>query len=155
MNWDAIGAIGEILGAVAVFCSLIYLAVQIRNQNQESQAASVHEVIEGYRTTIAALHQAEMADIWVKGIDDFDQMTESERLRFVVYLTTALRSFEDAYYQWRQGRLETDIWKGLLAPLVDVKSTVSFGRFWEIRKHHFRPEFVLYIEALESGKYSW
>ncbi len=30
MNWDAIGALGEILGASAVFASLIYLAIQIR-----------------------------------------------------------------------------------------------------------------------------
>jgi hypothetical protein len=28
MNWDAIGAIGEVIGAVAVVASLVYLAVQ-------------------------------------------------------------------------------------------------------------------------------
>lgn len=33
MTWDAIGAIGEIVGAIAVVASLIYLASQIRNQN--------------------------------------------------------------------------------------------------------------------------
>ena len=30
MNWDAIGAIGELVGALAVFLTLIYLATQIR-----------------------------------------------------------------------------------------------------------------------------
>jgi hypothetical protein len=35
MNWDAIGAIGEIAGAVAVFGSLVYLAIQIKGQNIE------------------------------------------------------------------------------------------------------------------------
>ena len=35
MNWDAIGAVGEILGAMAVFLSLVYLASQIRAQNRE------------------------------------------------------------------------------------------------------------------------
>ena len=30
MNWDAIGAIGELLGAVAVVLTLGYLAAQIR-----------------------------------------------------------------------------------------------------------------------------
>ena len=30
MNWDAIGAIGEIIGALAVFLTLVYLATQIR-----------------------------------------------------------------------------------------------------------------------------
>lgn len=99
MNWDAIGAIGEIIGALAVVISLAYLASQIRIQNRESRAASVHQVIEGYRSSIAALHDPEMADIWISGMEDFDSLAPSQRLRFVIYLTVALRSFEDAYFQ--------------------------------------------------------
>lgn len=30
MNWQAIGAIGEIMGVMAVFLSLIYLGIQIK-----------------------------------------------------------------------------------------------------------------------------
>jgi hypothetical protein len=155
MNWDAIGAVGEIIGALAVVVSLIYLASQIRIQNRESRAASVHQVIDGYRSSIAALHEPEMADIWIAAMTDYDSLTESQRLRFVVYLTVALRSFEDAYFQWREGRLEAEIWHGLLAPLIDVKSTSAFERFWVIRRHHFRPEFADYIDALEAGDYSY
>lgn len=43
MNWDAISAVGEIVGAAAVVLTLIYLAVQIRQNNkhlaQEAQRA--------------------------------------------------------------------------------------------------------------------
>jgi hypothetical protein len=39
MNWDAIGAMGEILGALAVLVTLIYLAVQIR-QNTSAVATA-------------------------------------------------------------------------------------------------------------------
>jgi len=155
MNWDAIGAIGEIVGALAVVISLVYLASQIRIQNRESRTASVHQVIEGYRSSIAALHEPEMADIWVRAIGDFDSLTEPQRLRFVVYLTVALRSFEDAYFQWREGRLEAEIWHGLITPLVDLKSTSAFESFWALRRHHFRPEFADYVDTLEAGNYSF
>jgi len=30
MNWDAIGGIAELLGAIAVFATLVYLTVQVR-----------------------------------------------------------------------------------------------------------------------------
>jgi hypothetical protein len=30
INWDAIGAVGEIVGAIAVLATLIYLVIQIR-----------------------------------------------------------------------------------------------------------------------------
>lgn len=62
MNWDAIGAIGEIIGATAVVVSLFYLATQIRVQNRESRIASIHQVVEGYRTSIAWLSDPQTWD---------------------------------------------------------------------------------------------
>ena len=53
MNWDAIGAVGEILGAAALFASLIYLALQIRIQNRESQLSAIHDISVGFRESIA------------------------------------------------------------------------------------------------------
>ncbi len=50
MNWEAIGAIGEFLGATAVVVSLIFVGVQIRKNTRASQTA-------GYRTLIDALGQ--------------------------------------------------------------------------------------------------
>ena len=40
MNWDAIGAIGEVVGALAVLITLIYLANQIRQSNRIGVTAS-------------------------------------------------------------------------------------------------------------------
>jgi len=39
VNWDAIGAIGQVLGSIAVFITLGYLAVQVRHQRQENRRA--------------------------------------------------------------------------------------------------------------------
>ena len=155
MNWEAAGAIGEIIGAAAVVMSLVYLASQIRTQNREARAASVHQVMHEYASAISRLHEPGMADIWVRGIEDFDSLTPPQRIRFVIYLMGSIRSFEDAYFQWREGRLEDDVWRSLLAPLLDVKSTEAFARFWELRRHQIRPEFADYVDGLEDGKYSF
>jgi hypothetical protein len=155
VNWDAVGAIGEIFGAAAVVVSLLYLASQIRTQNREARAASVHQVLHEYSTAISRLHEPEMADIWVAAIEDFESLGPSQRLRFVIYLMVAVRSFEGAYFQWREGRLEDDVWRALLPSLLDVKSTEAFARFWELRRHQFRNEFAEYIDSLDEGKYSF
>ena len=49
MNWDAIGAIGEIVGALAVLATLIYLAIQVR-QNSVLQRAQTHQQLAHDRT---------------------------------------------------------------------------------------------------------
>ena len=39
MNWEEVGAIGQVLGSVAVFITLVYLAIQTRHARSESQRA--------------------------------------------------------------------------------------------------------------------
>ena len=41
MNWEAIGAIGEVFGGVAVLATLIYLAVQVRQAKRQLKLNSV------------------------------------------------------------------------------------------------------------------
>lgn len=43
MNWDAIGAVGEVLGAVAVIATLAYLAVQVRHLKSELHMSSLKD----------------------------------------------------------------------------------------------------------------
>ena len=46
MNWEAIGAIGEIAGAIAVVLTLFYLSRQIRHNSDVSKVSSYHQAIE-------------------------------------------------------------------------------------------------------------
>ena len=48
MNWDAIGAFGEILGAVAVLLTLLYLATQVRQTNVISRFDTTKDIIQSF-----------------------------------------------------------------------------------------------------------
>ena len=48
MNWDAIGAVGELLGASAVLVTLIYLAVQIRQNTSAAATATYESTMTGF-----------------------------------------------------------------------------------------------------------
>ena len=39
MNWEAIGAIGELVSSLAVLVTLIYLTLQVKHARTESRAA--------------------------------------------------------------------------------------------------------------------
>ncbi len=53
MNWDAIGAIGELVGAVGVIATLGYLAVQIRQNTNAVKLGTSHAVAEEFRGMFA------------------------------------------------------------------------------------------------------
>lgn len=155
MNWVAAGAIGDIVGALAVVISLIYLAVQIRNQNLEAKAATIQQVLQTNANSISQLQDPALAQIWLAGLDDIGALSDVERLRFVIYITTIMRSYENAFFQWRSGRLDDETWNTLVAVVRDVKSTPMYSQVLEIRRHHFRPEFMNYMDELEVGDYSY
>jgi hypothetical protein len=39
MNWDEVGAIGQVLGSLAVFVTLGYLAIQVKHSRQDARRA--------------------------------------------------------------------------------------------------------------------
>jgi hypothetical protein len=45
MNWDSVGAVGEIVGALAVLITLIYLSVQIRQNTKVARSAALDSSI--------------------------------------------------------------------------------------------------------------
>jgi len=48
MNWNAIGAIGEVLGASVVLITLVYLAIQVRRSNELAYFNATNEVFKQF-----------------------------------------------------------------------------------------------------------
>ena len=48
MNWDALGAVAELVGAIAVVATLTYLAVQIRTTRLGEASAATYSAMEGF-----------------------------------------------------------------------------------------------------------
>jgi len=153
MNWDAIGAIGEILGALAVVTSLLYLATQIRGQNREAKVAAVHDISQALGNHVSQLQDPEKAELLVEAMSGWDDFSPTSRLRFIGFFIPALRIFEDGYFQWRQGRLEEATWNTMIAQLTDFMDNEGARKCWEMRKHQFREDFVCYVDRLPRTTY--
>jgi hypothetical protein len=76
LNWDAIGAVGEVIGAGGVIASLLYLSVQIRRSDHTARAESLSSVLDGWRDR-SGLHlfiNNEVPDLFAKGLTDFEML---------------------------------------------------------------------------------
>ena len=84
MDWDAIGAIGEIVGAVGVIGSLAYLAVQIRKSDQTARANSLQALWDGARDRSfnPNFTDREVGDLFARGLSNFDALDSSDKRRF-------------------------------------------------------------------------
>lgn len=55
MNWEALGAIGELVGAVAVVVTLLYLSAQIRHSNRTSKSAVASDLMQKYNDLLTVV----------------------------------------------------------------------------------------------------
>ena len=153
MNWEALGAIAEFVGAVGVIASLVYLGVQIRGQNRESRLAAMHEINVSYREAIARFMDGDLARLFVKTNDDAESLSDAESLRLTIGLITMFRVWEEAHYLWTAGRLDARIWNSITSQYSTFLSTPAFQRVWALRREHFDSDFQNLVDTLEEREY--
>ena len=155
MNWEAIGAIGEIIGATAVVASLVYLAVQIRTQNRESRMSAMHDISVGYRDGLAAVAEGDMADLFVKAFDDYESLTRPETIRLIAGASRLFRIWEEAYLLNQAGYLEKRTWETMLRQFNGYISLRPFYEVWATRKQFFDNEFQDFVNSLDPVDYNF
>ncbi len=148
MNWDAIGAVGEILGAAGVIVTLIYLARQIRQNTRATRLSTSHSIATAARDwNRPLLLDPELAWTFQVGTEDPSRLDEKEHARFIELCFSLLRMFEDAHYQYHNGALDRDVWKGYEKLYAAYAKAPGFQMYWKERKETFRPEFREYIDG--------
>jgi hypothetical protein len=111
-NW---AAIAEVVGAVAIVVTLIYLAVQIRDGNREARANTIQAAIRNEMEVGAVI--APYAGIWDKVLTG-EHLDPGEEVRTAIILyNLLLTESENRYYQFRSGYLDTQAWEGREASL--------------------------------------
>ena len=154
MNWDAVGAVGEIVGAAAVVISLIYLALQIRAQNREARRAAMHDFSEGFRDTMATFaSDSEIAKIFVRGNDDFAGLSDDEKLRMIIGWQRMFRVWEEGYHEYKAARLEARIWNPMVRQLASFLASPVVNRVWELRRGYYDDEFRSFVDNLPPTEY--
>ena len=96
MNWEAISAVSEIVGAIAVVISLIYVATQIHQNTRMMRSAAKQSLTE---TTQNLIYKAiDYSEEWVKLMTGDDPSTSEEDARMSLLVRATLRGFESQYY---------------------------------------------------------
>ncbi len=107
MNWEAIGAISETIGAVGVVASLLYLASQVR---ASARASAVEAKLESTRLLNDfidyLIESPELNDLFLRGLADLDSLSREDYLRFSNMSLKAFWFFSAGHFQFRNGTLD-------------------------------------------------
>jgi hypothetical protein len=143
MNWDAIGAIGEMVSAVAVFFSLFYLANQIRVSNRASTHAAEQHVLDNQRIWSGRIADSDsLSTIWLKGSRDKPELTESEWVRFGTLCQEVTLGWERGFLLEVGGDVSTTVLERETRMRKLVLGSRGYRKWFMARKLVLRAEFA-------------
>jgi len=140
--------VAELVGALAVIASLVYLAVQLRQNNKMIRLSTLHDISSLYITCMLSVnHDQESTNLWIKGLSRYEELSPGEKARFLAFMGASMRTLAEQHYQWEQGALDSSTWEGMKALVDDFTQYPGFKVYWALRRHQFSASFRDHVEA--------
>jgi hypothetical protein len=111
MNWEAIAAIGQLASAAAVLITLIYLAIQLK-QNTTAVATSTYEsTMTGFNDiNVMVASHPKLASVLDRGCLGLDRLTAEEIVQFNFILRCYANQWWKLFKLHERGGLPTEEW---------------------------------------------
>jgi hypothetical protein len=147
-------AIGEMVGAIAVVVSLIYVGVQVRQNTRATRVITRQAFVQTHGENVSHLMQEEFRDIYWRGLAGLSNLHGSELAAFGGWAAQIFREFESFYFQWKAGAFDDQIWSGWNCQFRDAFGYLGVQEVWTLRCHHFSAEFREFVGREIAGKES-
>ena len=153
INWEAMGAIAELVGGAAVLVTLIYLAIQVKQNTATAREAILRNQTDRNMDNSKFIAGTPgMMDIYIRTMDDPGAVTREERWRFGSYMYGMFLDFQEAYH-FSISQRQVDYWW----PFINKNILFYLGRpggaaWWNSQgRNMLDPDFVAFVDRqLES-----
>src|SRR4030095_5363526 len=111
MNWDAISAVSQFVGSIAVVLSVLYLGIQVHRSTriarvaaQDAAAAAVRDVTNTFR------ENGDRSRIWGAGLEALKTLSPEDQARFFHATHQFLKALETIHFHYVNGFMGKQLW---------------------------------------------
>jgi len=149
VNWEALGAIGEVAGAVAVVITLIYLTLQLRQNALQIRLNSSQTASNNYSSRIReVLSDPARLSLFRAGLADWNQLSRDDQAQF----HAIMMGFQVSYLQNRQlyqaRVIPSDVFGAWEEDWVRILKCEGAQAWWLWAQKMLDPQAVTAIESL-------
>ena len=142
MNWEALGAIAELIGAIAIIISIIYLALQVRQTRVQLQAQADDYISSRAFEAYNPVYEGNNAHIFRKGLEAPLELDEDEAFVFKLLMDRQRGSFSAVVTRDVNKSLHPYMAKQMIASYKNLFLNTEGGRWWfeQTKAHMSKPE---------------
>ena len=148
MKLERWALVAEIVGAIAVVISLVYVGSGVR-QNTDAILSSNHQnLVAMDMNKNAWFRDAEFAALYTSGLENVDSLSASELQQFNVFLADGLNVWEYAFISHDRGLMDDTIWEGYDRFYSSQLRLPSYRSFWEGNRDGWTEEFQHHADSV-------
>ena len=147
MNWEAIGTTAEVVGAIGVIFSLIYLAIQVRQSTKQEEFDSLNAAIKLFLNNVDRSTQTkESSEIFRNGLNRFNDLSPNEQGAFHSTMHSWLHGFHGIWILHKHGALPDYELVAMRRLIVELLLSPGGRQWWNAFKHIPPPHLVSYLD---------
>ncbi len=140
MNWDAIGAVGEVVGAGAVVLTLVLLMLQIRKNTEAMQASLERDSTSRINQTGLQLLNPDVVAVISKAWTKPTDLSSQDMAALENWMMTILNSFEQDYRDYQRGFIDKARWNARKTVMKRAFVPEVLRIWWTTTGFHFYPD---------------
>jgi hypothetical protein len=147
VNWEMLGAIAEVVGALTVVATLGYLAVQIRANTAAMRREAEQEGFDGTRATLGQIAvDRDLARVFRTGLAGMENLDPDERVQFGAFLLETTYNWLRMHSFAQDGTVAPGISDSVLRARRDIVVTPGYRQWFDARKHWLPDDFRAALE---------
>lgn len=142
MKLKKFALVAEIVSAIAVVVSLLYVAIEVGQNTRSQDAATYQEIYRDFRANLSAIPR----DVRVKVRVENAELTDEEYRAYLGYLTISMRGFENWWQQHELGTISDDVFEAYISHMPILLGDPLARSMWENRPWQTIPGFAEFVD---------
>lgn len=147
MTFELISLIVEIVAALAVIVTLIYVARQLRQNTEMMKTNAAQERVQrDFDIASIVIENKDFSKIWLQSRHDFDSLDEADKNRMIFFERRAIIHWDSMYQLRIKGLLPDSNWNELKWLIRSFGMHQGLRQTWDIFKYSFGENFQTFME---------
>jgi len=147
-----LGNYGEFFGSIAVLITLVYLTIQIRQNNNSINSSNYFNAAISYNTINAlSISDDETSRIMIKGTNTPEELTEDERARYFLMLRGYNNNFMAVWWSYKNGTFPEEQYRVYERNFVQLVASPGGQTLLPTLSYDY-PEYAEFLKELAQNR---
>jgi hypothetical protein len=141
--------VAEIVGALAVIVSLLYVGFQVEQNTAATRSAAANDAsvaMQSWYQEMGSNRQA--SDIWFNAMTSPEPLSTHDEFQFMMMMHAVLLGMQNSYLMSQEGTIDPEFREAITTAIVAVKDLPGMSRYWRQRRNFFHSGFAEYVDGL-------